>query len=159
MTSPLFPRDKCWCSAVPAGCNNLMSKSVQRLVIFPSDHSPTNFLQYLLSHRREGGLHISALSSHRSMENRNILKTALVGIFCYVVLLVVHYQCLQQDVFIICSCSQVLLASGVPPDVASNAIRLSIGRSTTKSDIDVIVNDLKAIVNLMLAEKVWPVKH
>ncbi|KAK2172120.1 hypothetical protein NP493_991g00096 [Ridgeia piscesae] len=56
-------------------------------------------------------------------------------------------------------CSQVLLASGVPPDVASNAIRLSIGRSTTKSDIDVIVNDLKAIVNLMLAEKVWPVKH
>jgi len=34
MTCPLFPRDKCWCSAVPAGCNNLMSKSVQRLAIF-----------------------------------------------------------------------------------------------------------------------------
>ncbi|XP_069831613.1 selenocysteine lyase [Dendropsophus ebraccatus] len=39
--------------------------------------------------------------------------------------------------------SHVLLSSGVPPDAARGAIRLSVGRDTTKEDVDLIVKDLE----------------
>lgn len=42
--------------------------------------------------------------------------------------------------------SPVLLSCGIPVDVARNALRLSVGRSTTKSEIDLIVQDLKQAV-------------
>lgn len=39
--------------------------------------------------------------------------------------------------------SHVLLSSGVPPDAARGAIRLSVGRDTSKEDVDLIVKDLE----------------
>ena len=42
--------------------------------------------------------------------------------------------------------SHILLAHGLPDYVARNAIRLSIGRETTREDICVIVSDLKSSV-------------
>lgn len=45
-----------------------------------------------------------------------------------------------------------MLASGVPDDVAANAIRLSIGRGTELRDVDVVVSDLKRAVNEILME-------
>ncbi|XP_002737381.1 selenocysteine lyase-like [Saccoglossus kowalevskii] len=45
--------------------------------------------------------------------------------------------------------SHILLSIGVPYDVASNAIRLSIGRDTTTDDIDLVVSEIKqAVQNL-----------
>ena len=40
----------------------------------------------------------------------------------------------------------ILIASGVPVEHARNAIRLSVGRETTETDIDTAVNDLKKAV-------------
>ncbi|XP_032887392.1 selenocysteine lyase isoform X1 [Amblyraja radiata] len=42
--------------------------------------------------------------------------------------------------------SHVLLNSGIPYEVAENAIRLSVGRATSKEDVDTIVEDLKLAV-------------
>ncbi len=42
--------------------------------------------------------------------------------------------------------SPVLLACGVPEDVALNALRVSVGRETTVQDIDVFIKDLKAAI-------------
>ncbi|XP_072575129.1 selenocysteine lyase isoform X2 [Vulpes vulpes] len=42
--------------------------------------------------------------------------------------------------------SPVLLSCGIPFDVARNALRLSVGRSTTRADVDVVVRDLKQAV-------------
>ena len=39
--------------------------------------------------------------------------------------------------------SPILLAIGVPAEVAANALRVSVGRDTTREDIDVFVQDLK----------------
>ncbi|KAG9494375.1 hypothetical protein GDO78_001955 [Eleutherodactylus coqui] len=39
--------------------------------------------------------------------------------------------------------SHVLLSSGVPPDAARGAIRLSVGRDTSRDDVDLIVRDLE----------------
>ena len=39
--------------------------------------------------------------------------------------------------------SPILLAIGIPAEVAANALRVSIGRDTTREDIDVFVQDLK----------------
>ncbi|XP_044144462.1 selenocysteine lyase [Bufo gargarizans] len=39
--------------------------------------------------------------------------------------------------------SHVLLSSGVPPEAARGAIRLSVGRDTSIEDVDLIVEDLK----------------
>ena len=39
--------------------------------------------------------------------------------------------------------SPMLLACGVPEELAMNALRISIGRGTSKEDIDVFVADLK----------------
>ena len=43
--------------------------------------------------------------------------------------------------------SHILIACGIPETVARNAIRLSVGRYTTKEDIDLVVNDLKHAVD------------
>lgn len=42
--------------------------------------------------------------------------------------------------------SETLLCSGVPEDIARNALRLSIGRNTSKEDIDDFIDDLKQAV-------------
>ncbi|PSN36709.1 Selenocysteine lyase [Blattella germanica] len=42
--------------------------------------------------------------------------------------------------------SGILIASGVAHSLALNAIRLSVGRETSKSDIDIAVSDLQAAV-------------
>ncbi|XP_029789399.1 selenocysteine lyase isoform X1 [Suricata suricatta] len=42
--------------------------------------------------------------------------------------------------------SPVLLSCGVPFDVARNALRLSVGRSTSRADVDLVVQDLKQAV-------------
>ncbi|XP_036092360.1 selenocysteine lyase isoform X2 [Rousettus aegyptiacus] len=42
--------------------------------------------------------------------------------------------------------SPVLLSCGVPFDVARNALRLSVGRGTTKAEVDLVVQDLKQAV-------------
>ncbi|XP_036713853.1 selenocysteine lyase isoform X9 [Balaenoptera musculus] len=42
--------------------------------------------------------------------------------------------------------SPVLLSCGVPLDVARNAIRLSVGRGTTRAEVDLVVQDLKQAV-------------
>ncbi|XP_062957186.1 selenocysteine lyase isoform X1 [Cynocephalus volans] len=42
--------------------------------------------------------------------------------------------------------SPVLLSCGIPFDVARNALRLSVGRSTTRADVDLVVRDLKQAV-------------
>ena len=45
--------------------------------------------------------------------------------------------------------SPVLTACGVADEVAINAMRLSVGRETTKEDIDTFIDDLsKAVVKL-----------
>ncbi|XP_007941766.2 selenocysteine lyase [Orycteropus afer afer] len=42
--------------------------------------------------------------------------------------------------------SPVLLSCGVPLDVARNALRLSVGRGTTRAEVDLVVDDLKQAV-------------
>ncbi|NXK91628.1 SCLY lyase, partial [Formicarius rufipectus] len=38
--------------------------------------------------------------------------------------------------------SSILLGCGIPPDVARNALRLSVGRDTSRADVDLAVQDL-----------------
>ncbi|NXS60638.1 SCLY lyase, partial [Brachypteracias leptosomus] len=38
--------------------------------------------------------------------------------------------------------SSILLGCGIPHDVAQNALRLSVGRDTTRADVDMVVQDL-----------------
>ncbi|CAG5861805.1 unnamed protein product [Menidia menidia] len=45
--------------------------------------------------------------------------------------------------------SHILLSSGIPTEVAANAIRLSVGRGTTKADVDAVVEDLRETVQLL----------
>uniref|UniRef100_A0ABI7X090 Selenocysteine lyase n=1 Tax=Felis catus TaxID=9685 RepID=A0ABI7X090_FELCA len=45
--------------------------------------------------------------------------------------------------------SPVLLSCGIPFDVARNALRLSVGRSTTRAEVDLVVQDLKQAVALL----------
>lgn len=49
--------------------------------------------------------------------------------------------------------SHILLAMGVPENLAWNALRLSVGRETTKEDIDIIVDDLRQAVNKILSHE------
>ncbi|XP_012611130.1 selenocysteine lyase isoform X2 [Microcebus murinus] len=42
--------------------------------------------------------------------------------------------------------SPVLLSCGVPFDVARNALRLSVGRSTSRAEVDLVVQDLRQVV-------------
>ena len=50
------------------------------------------------------------------------------------------------------SASKILLAMGIPIDVASNAVRFSIGRETTEFQIDLMINDLKEVLNKLKNE-------
>lgn len=43
--------------------------------------------------------------------------------------------------------SSILLASGIEENIAVGALRLSVGRETSINDIDVVVNELKNLVN------------
>lgn len=45
--------------------------------------------------------------------------------------------------------SRILLSCGIPPEVAANAIRMSVGRGTTKEDVDAVVEDLRETVQLL----------
>ncbi|XP_063771874.1 selenocysteine lyase isoform X2 [Pseudophryne corroboree] len=60
-----------------------------------------------------------------------------------------HCHYLQASVGAAChsdrgdSFSPVLLSSGVPPEAARGAIRLSVGRDTSREDVDLIVADLE----------------
>ncbi|KAL5014067.1 hypothetical protein ScPMuIL_008337 [Solemya velum] len=60
-------------------------------------------------------------------------------------------KCLQASVGAACHVqnqpSPILLASGIPVDLARNTLRLSVGRYTTEEDIDVVVADLKHAVD------------
>ena len=46
----------------------------------------------------------------------------------------------------VCRASPVLVACGVPEEVAFNAMRLSVGRGTSKADIDIFITDLKEAI-------------
>ncbi|XP_034736335.1 selenocysteine lyase [Etheostoma cragini] len=45
--------------------------------------------------------------------------------------------------------SHILLSCGVPLEVAANALRLSVGRGTTRADVDAVVEDLRETVQLL----------
>ncbi|XP_053178534.1 selenocysteine lyase [Scomber japonicus] len=45
--------------------------------------------------------------------------------------------------------SHILLNCGVPTEVAANALRLSVGRGTSKADVDAAVEDLRDTVRLL----------
>lgn len=45
--------------------------------------------------------------------------------------------------------SRVLLACGVPEAIAVNALRLSVGRETTKTDINIFIQDLKDAISTL----------
>ncbi|XP_056102277.1 selenocysteine lyase [Rhinichthys klamathensis goyatoka] len=42
--------------------------------------------------------------------------------------------------------SHILLSCGIPYDVATNALRISVGRSTSREDVDIVVEDLRDTV-------------
>ena len=48
--------------------------------------------------------------------------------------------------------SHILLAVGVPSDIAANALRLSVGRHTTRDDIERVVDDIKQGIDGLLNE-------
>ena len=48
--------------------------------------------------------------------------------------------------------SRVLTSMGLPNNIALNSIRLSVGRETTKEDIDLIVQDLKLTIKKILLD-------
>ncbi|KAH3697991.1 selenocysteine lyase-like [Dreissena polymorpha] len=48
--------------------------------------------------------------------------------------------------------SAILLAVGIPEDIARNALRLSLGRETTLADVDLVVEDLVQAVQELDAE-------
>ncbi|KAM9848983.1 selenocysteine lyase [Aulostomus maculatus] len=45
--------------------------------------------------------------------------------------------------------SHILLKCGIPSEVAANALRLSVGRGTTKEEVDAVVEDLREAVQLL----------
>ncbi|XP_064599325.1 selenocysteine lyase-like [Liolophura sinensis] len=48
--------------------------------------------------------------------------------------------------------SPILLAIGIPESVARNALRLSVGRETSRDDINVIVTDLKEVIQSLRSD-------
>ena len=48
----------------------------------------------------------------------------------------------KRGLIYFCRASPILLALGISPEIAMNAIRLSVGRNTSKEDIDIVVDDL-----------------
>lgn len=45
--------------------------------------------------------------------------------------------------------SHILLSCGVSEEVAANALRLSVGRATSRADVDAVVEDLRETVELL----------
>ncbi|XP_071109913.1 selenocysteine lyase-like [Haliotis cracherodii] len=62
-------------------------------------------------------------------------------------------SCIQASVGAACHAqnraSPILLAIGIPEDIARNALRFSVGRETSKSDIDIAIRDLKTCVQAL----------
>ena len=62
-------------------------------------------------------------------------------------------KCLQASVGAACHSargdrpSHILLSCGIPEHIASNAIRLSVGRYTRRKDIDIVIDDLRNVVD------------
>lgn len=48
--------------------------------------------------------------------------------------------------------SENLLSIGIPKEIAYNALRLSVGRETCLSDIDVVVNDLQHVLEKLQSD-------
>ncbi|CAH3194406.1 unnamed protein product [Porites evermanni] len=76
----------------------------------------------------------------RGLEGRKILAAvkklqASVGAAC-------HSDAVSRP-------SPILTAIGIPHDVAMNALRLSVGRYTSKNDIDIILEDLEVVVKTL----------
>lgn len=46
--------------------------------------------------------------------------------------------------------SHILTAIGIPCNIAMNAVRMSVGRETTIEDIDIVVEDLKNVIDSLL---------
>ena len=42
--------------------------------------------------------------------------------------------------------SHILLSCGIPEEVAANALRLSVGRGTSRAEVGLVVEDLKNAV-------------
>ncbi|KAK7090619.1 hypothetical protein V1264_010391 [Littorina saxatilis] len=82
--------------------------------------------------------------------NVSFVKKGLMG---HVVLSKVKF--LQASVGAACHAqnkpSHILLAMGVSGALAQNALRLSVGRETTKAEIDVVVQDLKETVESLMS--------
>ena len=79
----------------------------------------------------------------RGLEGRKILAAvkklqASVGAAC-------HSDAVSRP-------SPILTAIGIPYDIAMNALRLSVGRYTSKNDIDVILEDLEIVVKTLKKE-------
>lgn len=73
----------------------------------------------------------------RGLEGRRVLSTcrrllASVGAAC-------HSDRGDQA-------SHILLSCGVPYDIATNALRISVGKSTSREDVDIVVEDLRKTV-------------
>ncbi|XP_022104234.1 selenocysteine lyase-like isoform X2 [Acanthaster planci] len=77
------------------------------------------------------------LEGYKLLQRVTVLQ-ASVGAAC-------HSECHSKP-------SHILLAVGIPSEVAANALRLSVGRQTTKEDIDRVVDDLKQAVATLKAE-------
>lgn len=45
--------------------------------------------------------------------------------------------------------SHILLSCGVAEEVAANALRLSVGRATSRAHVDAVVEDLRETVELL----------
>ena len=76
----------------------------------------------------------------RGLEGRKILAAvkklqASVGAAC-------HSDAVSRP-------SPILTAIGIPHDVAMNALRLSVGRYTSRNDIDIILEDLEVVVKTL----------
>ena len=79
----------------------------------------------------------------RGLEGRKILAAvkklqASVGAAC-------HSDAVSRP-------SPILTAIGIPHDIAMNALRLSVGRYTSKNDINVILEDLEIVVKTLKKE-------
>lgn len=70
----------------------------------------------------------------------------------YYIFQIFEVLCNLSD-FIIHSVPEILLASGIPEDIARSSIRLSVGRETTRKDIDDAVEDLKEAVAVAKSKK------
>lgn len=52
----------------------------------------------------------------------------------------------QNGNFFYHSVSAILLACGINKEIAARTVRFSVGRETTKRDVDVVINELKSVL-------------